>query len=156
MMTAGTRRPLTFGAGGRGRKVAWLADEALPAPEFLFVIDDERYVMGPVNRIPVEPIEAVAPSEHDAYVTAVGYAALRRRFARFLETRGVHIAGRVDVGVDASIGIGASVANGSHDRPRKIGGGAADGAGAVVLSNVSSNARACGLSPRALHIGTPS
>jgi sugar O-acyltransferase (sialic acid O-acetyltransferase NeuD family) len=75
----GFRRLLIFGAGGFGREVAWLVEQAWgDSIERMFVVDREEYLSGPIHGIPVELLGSVRASADAAYVVAIGDPAARR------------------------------------------------------------------------------
>ncbi|MDQ0346229.1 acetyltransferase [Ancylobacter vacuolatus] len=61
---------------------------------------------------------------------------------------GVHLAGHVHVGEGVWIGVGASIRNGSPDRPLMIGDGAFIAAGACVVGDVPAGAVVAGVPAR--------
>lgn len=70
-----------FGAGGSGRELAWLADQCWgPAVEKVFVVDEPRYLTGPVAGIDVRLLEECQAADA-RYVVAIGDPAQRRRAA---------------------------------------------------------------------------
>ena len=80
-----------FGAGGFGREIAWLAGDVHGSSvDLAFLVDDARYLTGPVDDIDVRLVDDVeGPGK---YVVAVGDAALRRRAAKALDQRGLRAA----------------------------------------------------------------
>ena len=71
-------RLYVMGAGGFGREVAWLAEQAWgDRVEIVFVVDKPEYLRDPVNGIPVHLLSE-ATTEDSAYVVAIGEPAARR------------------------------------------------------------------------------
>lgn len=78
----GFRRLLIFGAGGFGREVAWLAEQAWgDSVERMFVVDRGEYLSDPIHGIRVELLGTIQASAESAYVVALGDPAARRRAA---------------------------------------------------------------------------
>jgi len=78
----GFRRLCIFGAGGSGREVAWLAEQAWGSSvELRFVVDDPRYLGDPVNGIPLALLADLEPRDDTRFVVALGESELRRRVA---------------------------------------------------------------------------
>ncbi len=208
-----------FGAGGHGRELGWIAREVLPTATLEYVVDDELYVRGPVNGIPVSVLADLRPRADAGFVAAVGDVTLRRRavsallalglspvplvhpraertstvtiddgavvFAGVVLTDnirigqhavvnagctlshdislapfatlspGVHVAGHVIIEDGAFLGVGASVRNGSADRPLVIGENAVVAAGATVIQDVASGTVVGGVPARLLRGKAP-
>lgn len=68
---------------------------------------------------------------------------------------GVHVAGHVRVGEGVWIGVGASIRNGSPDRPLMIGNGAFIAAGACVVGDVPAGAVVAGVPARPFPVARP-
>lgn len=82
-------RLLVFGAGGSGREVAWLAEQAWGHKvETCFVVDDPAYLSGPINGIPVELLSHVAQDSATRYLVAIGNPAQRQRLVLMFESGG--------------------------------------------------------------------
>jgi sugar O-acyltransferase (sialic acid O-acetyltransferase NeuD family) len=118
MSTPGHNRLLyVFGAGGHGREVAWLARTAYPELELEFVVDAAHHPGGDVAGIPVRTLDEVVAVPSNAFVTAVGDAALRREAARALGSRGLRpltlVHPRAEIAPTASIGAGSVVCAGT-------------------------------------------
>lgn len=199
-----------FGAGGHGREVAWVAEQAWKgALELEFLVDDVAYVSKPVNGVSVRVVHDVIARRGDGYVVAVGDSALRRRASALCLARGlrpitvahprveasrfvrvgagsvisvgsilttnvslgehvhvnlnctlshdvcvgdystlspgVHVCGHVQIGRDVFIGTGASIINGSSNRPLVVGDGAVIAAGACVTESIEAGALVAGV-----------
>jgi len=82
----GFRRLRIFGAGGSGRETAWLAEQAWGTRvDVQFVVDDPRYLGGPVNGITVSLLAELEPADDARFVVALGDPGQRRRIvAAFL------------------------------------------------------------------------
>lgn len=111
-------RLYVFGAGGHGREIAWMVEQAWGAAvEVVFLVDDVAYVSGPVNEIPVRMVQDVNAVDSDRYVVAVGDAALRRRASAACLAVGLQPAilvhPRVEVSRFASLAPGSVVCVGS-------------------------------------------
>jgi sugar O-acyltransferase (sialic acid O-acetyltransferase NeuD family) len=80
-----------YGAGGFGREVAWLAEEALPRMRVSAFIDDAASEETPaVNGIPVRSLESFTrQNPGTAFVVAVGDSATRTRMAMRAEQAGL-------------------------------------------------------------------
>lgn len=106
------------GAGGHGRELAWLAREVHgPDLEVVFLVDDERYVTGPVHG---DPVRLLAPENVEpggAYVVALGDPALRERAAAACEAAGLRpttlVHPRTERSAHVVVGDGSVVAAGS-------------------------------------------
>lgn len=78
----GFRRLRIFGAGGSGREVAWLAEQAWgDRVDVQFVVDHPRYLTGAVNGIPVALLAELEPDDDTRFVVAIGDPEQRRRVA---------------------------------------------------------------------------
>lgn len=64
---------------------------------------------------------------------------------------GVHVSGKVSIGVGASLGTGAVVIDGDYERPLVIGARSIVGAGAVVIRDVPPDTTVVGVPARAAH-----
>lgn len=74
------RRLRIFGAGGSGREIAWLAEQAWgERVEVQFVVDHPRYLAGPVNGIPVVLLAELEPGDDARFVVALGDPEQRQR-----------------------------------------------------------------------------
>lgn len=74
------RRLRIFGAGGSGREIAWLAEQAWgERMELQFVVDHPRYLAGPVNGIPVALLAELEPDDEARFVVALGDPEQRKR-----------------------------------------------------------------------------
>ena len=107
-----------FGAGGHGREVAWLAEQAWAGNvEVVFLVDDVTYLSDPINGISVRLVHDIVASGGDGYVVAVGDAALRRRAAAACQAVGLQAVALVHPRVEASrfvsVGMGSVVCAGS-------------------------------------------
>jgi sugar O-acyltransferase (sialic acid O-acetyltransferase NeuD family) len=103
-----------FGAGGHGREIAWLARQRwAESVELVFLVDQERYVSGAVDGVPVRLLSDVDPTEQDRFVVALGDPALRRKIAAACETMGLSatsvIHPRAEVSGSVEIGSGAII-----------------------------------------------
>lgn len=109
-----------FGAGGHGRELGWLAREAMPGAELIYLVDDARYATGPVNGIPVQLVSDVLADRVDAgagFVAAVGDSEVRRAIAGRLSSAGLTpvslVHPRVERTPTTRIAAGAVVAAGT-------------------------------------------
>ena len=85
----GFRRLRIFGAGGSGREIAWLAEQAWgERMELQFVVDHPRYLTGPVNDIPVALLAELEPDDDARFVVALGDPEQRQRVASALAGAG--------------------------------------------------------------------
>lgn len=78
-----------FGAGGFGREVAWLAEQALSeSTQLTFLVDDPAYLQESVNGIPVRLLDDVdATGAH--FVVAIGDPTARRDIVRRCLAKGL-------------------------------------------------------------------
>lgn len=68
-----------FGAGGHGREIAWLAEEAWQrVPEIVFLVDDQQYLRSSVDGSPVRLLEDEEFGEDSRFILGVGEPSLRR------------------------------------------------------------------------------
>lgn len=75
----GFRRLYIFGAGGFGREVAWLAEQAWGAAVGLqFLVDHPEYLREPVNGIPVRLLQDAQVGPDSRFVVALGDPTQRR------------------------------------------------------------------------------
>ncbi len=88
-MTEGVRTLYLFGAGGHGRELGWLAREALPGVELIYLVDDARYATGPVNGIPVQVVDDASMDASAGFVASVGDSEMRRAIAARLSGAGL-------------------------------------------------------------------
>jgi len=73
------QRLYIFGAGGFGREVAWLAEQALgDSVELVFLVDQPEYMSDPINGIPVQLLSEINSSIEARFVIALGNPARRR------------------------------------------------------------------------------
>lgn len=71
-----------FGAGGSGREIAWLAEQAWgSAVQLMFLVDHPKYLHGQVNGIPVCLLSEARPLSDARFIVAIGDPALRRNAA---------------------------------------------------------------------------
>lgn len=99
----GFRRLYIFGAGGSGREVAWLAEQAWGERiEIRFLVDRPEYLREPVNGIPVELVADVEPRDDARFIVALGDPAARRTVALALAARGMRPATLVHPRVEMS------------------------------------------------------
>lgn len=116
MGQTGVRSIYLFGAGGHGRELGWLARDCFPGAELTYIVDDEQYLGGPVNDIPVQLITDVGAQAGTAFIAAVGDSAVRRTASELLSARGLSAVALVHPRVEASptvrIAPGAVVAAG--------------------------------------------
>ncbi|HWM17040.1 MAG TPA: acetyltransferase [Microbacterium sp.] len=117
MMGAELSTLYIFGAGGHGREVAWLARTLHPATRLVHLVDDERFLGGPVNGATIELVSHVAPGAQAGFVTAVGNAELRRLAVAKLLAAGLRpvalVHPRSEVTPTATIGAGTVVCAGT-------------------------------------------
>jgi len=110
-------RLLIFGAGGSGREVAWLAEQALPGARLAFVVDRPEYLGPDVNGIPILPIDSLGEWQESPFTVALGDPVLRRRAAAQLREAGLAAITLVHPRVERSrwteIGEGSVVCSGS-------------------------------------------
>lgn len=66
---------------------------------------------------------------------------------------GVTIAGHVEISDDVTIGIGATVINGTAEKPLRIGRGAVIGAGSCIIRDVHSGQTVVGVPGRPIRVG---
>ncbi|MDR7097742.1 sugar O-acyltransferase (sialic acid O-acetyltransferase NeuD family) [Lysobacter niabensis] len=75
----GFRRLYIFGAGGFGREVAWLAEQAWGAAvELQFLVDRPEYLREAINGIPVRLLQDAEVRPDSRFVVAVGDPSQRR------------------------------------------------------------------------------
>lgn len=199
-----------FGAGGHGREVAWVAQDAWSAvPEVVFLVDEEHRTTATVAGRRVALIRDVDFGADSRFVVGVGDGAVRRRVSGELEQRGalaativhssvqrsdsvvigggavvfpgtvlttsvtigrhahvnagctishdstvgdfstvspgVHVAGRVRLGADVFVGIGATIINGAPGGSLVVGDNAVIAAGACVVADVESGSMVAGV-----------
>ena len=80
--TPGFRRLYIFGAGGSGREIAWLAEQAWGGRVGLhFIVDNPRYLTEPVNGIPVSLMDTLEGTGDARFVVGLGDPAQRKRIA---------------------------------------------------------------------------
>lgn len=83
------RRLYIFGAGGAGREIAWLAQQAWGAAvEIVFVVDDARYLLKEVHGYPMLLLANLEPSGDARYLVALGDSSVRLRVALAFEHAG--------------------------------------------------------------------
>lgn len=83
------RRLYVFGAGGAGREIAWLAQQAWGAAvEVIFVVDNARYLQKEVHRCRMSLLADLEPSGDAKYLVALGDSSLRQRVALAFEHAG--------------------------------------------------------------------
>jgi len=71
-----------FGAGGSGREVAWLAEQAWgSAVHLIFLVDHPKYLSEPVNNIPVQLLSEANRISDARFLVAIGDPKLRRKAA---------------------------------------------------------------------------
>lgn len=76
------RRLYIFGAGGSGREVAWLAEQAWGnGIEINFVVDNPRFLKDTVNGIPVSLVSEITMDVDARYLVALGDPIQRQRVA---------------------------------------------------------------------------
>lgn len=79
------RRLYIFGAGGSGREIAWLAEQAWGEKVGLhFVVDNPRYLAESVNGIPVSLMETLTSRGDARFVVGLGDPAHRKRITSAL------------------------------------------------------------------------
>jgi len=110
----GFRHLYIFGAGGSGREVAWLAEQAWGGNVSpYFVVDDPRYLAPPINGIPVLLLSELVPSENARFVVALGDPTQRRRVAAMLAAAGHRpatlIHPRVEMSHSVRVGAGTVI-----------------------------------------------
>lgn len=108
------RRLYIFGAGGSGREIAWLAEQAWGKQvSSCFVVDDPRYMKLPINGIDVLPLSDLVPSDDARFVVALGDPTQRERIASMLTAAGYRptmlIHPRVEMPPSVSIGAGTVI-----------------------------------------------
>jgi len=92
-----------FGAGGFGREVAWLAEQAWgERVELRLVVDHSRYLTAPVNGIPVSLLSELPPRDDARFVVALGDPSQRRSAVAALIAAGHRPATLVHPRVEAS------------------------------------------------------
>lgn len=106
-----------FGAGGFGREIAWLAEQAWGGGvDTVFLVDDASYVSDPVNDVPVQMVQDIAVDESVRYVVAVGDATLRHRASNACLAAGLRptilVHPRVESSTFVSIGDGTVICAG--------------------------------------------
>jgi sugar O-acyltransferase (sialic acid O-acetyltransferase NeuD family) len=75
----GFQRLYIFGAGGHGREVAWLAEQAWgKAVDIKFLVDHPEYLREPINGIPVQLLQDAEVGLDSRFVVALGDPANRR------------------------------------------------------------------------------
>jgi len=80
---------LIMGAGGFGREVAWLAEQALGlSTSLIFLVDDAGFLSPPINGITVQLLAETKPTSAARYVAAVGDPAVRKRLVDRCDTAG--------------------------------------------------------------------
>jgi sugar O-acyltransferase (sialic acid O-acetyltransferase NeuD family) len=97
------RHLYVFGAGGFGREVAWLAEQAWgERVEIRFLVDRPEYLREPVNGIPVELASGIEPGDDARFLVALGDPAARQAAALALAARGMRPATLVHPRVEMS------------------------------------------------------
>lgn len=107
-----------FGAGGFGREVAWLAQQAWgDAIEIVFLVNKPEYLSDPVNGIPVRLLSDVEPGESSRYVIGVGEPEIRKQLVSAFEEAGhrpaMLVHPRVEASAWVSLGEGTIVCAGN-------------------------------------------
>lgn len=121
---AGFRLLYVFGAGGFGREVAWLAEQAWGGQvRVQFLVDNPDYLRPEINGIESMLLSEVRPDPSARFVIAVGDSSSRRRIAGLCESRGLISTILVHPRVEASRWI-------------EIGGGTVICAGVIVTTNI--------------------
>ena len=108
---------LIFGAGGFGREVAWLAEQAFgTSVKKVFVVDRDEYLSAPINGIEVELLNRISPSIGTHYVVAIGDPTARRHAVSICEYAGIPSAillhPRTEISSWVEIGSGSIVCAG--------------------------------------------
>lgn len=111
-------RLYVIGAGGHGREVAWLAENAWrEVPEIVFLVDSPGFAGAPVDGHSVRLLQDEEFGQDSRFVVAIGDAATRRRIASVLDDRGAVATTVVHPGVQRSarveLGAGSIVFPGS-------------------------------------------
>lgn len=76
------QRLYIFGAGGSGREIAWLAEQAWGEKvDVHFVVDNPRYLTESVNGIPVSLMDTLTGNGDARFVVGLGDPAQRKRIA---------------------------------------------------------------------------
>jgi sugar O-acyltransferase (sialic acid O-acetyltransferase NeuD family) len=109
---------LVFGAGGSGREVAWLAEQAWgDRVRVRFVVDDPRYLVPFVNGRELMLLSDVTPDSTARFVVALGDSAARRRVAEAMAELGARattiVHPRVEMSRWVDIGEGSIVCAGT-------------------------------------------
>lgn len=107
-----------FGAGGHGRELAWLAQEIWGGSRRIaFLVDDPRFLLGPVNGIPVQLLDETVLHRTSRYIIAIGDPHARRRIDGAMASRGARPATMVHPRAERSgtvtLGEGSVLAAGS-------------------------------------------
>ncbi|MDE2150035.1 MAG: acetyltransferase [Gammaproteobacteria bacterium] len=108
------RRLCIFGAGGSGREVAWLAEQAYGGNvSRCFVVDDPRYLESPTDGIPISLLSELTPSKHTRFVVALGDPRQRRRIVDMIASAGYRFATlihpRVEISPSVRVGLGTVI-----------------------------------------------
>ncbi len=107
-----------FGAGGFGREVAWLAEQAFGGEvKLAFLVDSLAFLSEPVNGVPVRLLGGIVVAPTDRFVVAVGDPLLRRKAVIACVEAGLTSATlihpRVEISRHVEIGAGSVICAGS-------------------------------------------
>jgi sugar O-acyltransferase (sialic acid O-acetyltransferase NeuD family) len=107
-----------FGAGGSGREIVWLAEQAWGSSvRSVFLVDRSEYLRNSVNGIPVRLLSEAECLPDARYLVALGNPAQRRRAARACSDAGhqptILVHPRAEMSRWVDLGIGTVVCSGT-------------------------------------------